>query len=529
MASMVKQVNRVNVRKLCEKGIYDSLLRVVTTEELRQGFEPDLTQPIHYFAARGNLQAVRELVEKYKCNPECQNVYGITPLHCASYCGRLLVVKFLVDKHKCNVNVKDKKGACPLTYTSYCVMENIGLKSPLDIFQRCIISRSENINTAKFLLSHSTFHRSSLTHRELCTLRLPLHCGSFDDFKQLESTLSLKLGDNSPEVCSEVAHCFEIGLEQTCLDYAKSLLRTYANSIKIAMMSYAGRSSTLSLFHKACSKADIDVVKIFFELDICKPDVQSLKIAIDRKHYELVQFLVQSANHPLLFDRFDLRIQWSSMLSYLFDGSQEHDEKLVRLVVVTTFSTDFRDAEGNTPLHLLCEHSQADKYQNMSTFIPEECTYCYQSVRNSKGQLPVHIACKSESLELIRLVSSQLREDINTQNLQGNTPLHIICGSLNLPFDILKYFINEKKCNVNSQNNLGQLPLHIFIKKTYDYHTNDELGDDKSEEFIKLLTSDQCFGVNAQDNKGNTPLHIACKKKELLQSYFFWFLSLNVI
>ena len=363
---MSNKTKGAKIRRLCEKGKYGTLLRVVPQEELRQGFEPDLTQPIHYFAARGNLQAVRELVEKYKCNPECQNVHGITPLHCASYCGRLSVVKCLVNKHKCDAKAKDDKGACPLAYTSYCVVGDIRLKCPLDLFQERVLPCNKHIHTAKFLLSHSTLQRASLTH-ELCILRLPLRCGSFAEFEQFKSFLSLKLGNCSPELCSELAKCVEIALDyqlETKSTFSvESLLRAYAKSIEVPMNSDTEQSSTSTIihaFHKACSNADIELIKLFFELDVCKPDAHSVKIAIDKNDYELVDFLLQSADHPLLMDRFE---DWSSMFLYIHLNC---DEKFIRLVVDATIGTDVRDAEGNTPLHLLC------KVAGRSTFIPEE-------------------------------------------------------------------------------------------------------------------------------------------------------------
>ena len=523
---MSKKTKGARIRSLCEKGKYGTLLRVVPQEELRQGFEPDLTQPIHYFAARGDLQAVRELVESYKCNPECQNVYGITPLHCASYCGRLSVVKYLINKHKCSANAKDEEGACPLAYASYCVTYKNTMKCPLDIFEKRNEPRSKHLHTAKFLISHSKLQKTRLK-KELCILRLPVCCGlRFDDFKQLlESILSLRLGYNLPEVCSELKKCLEIALEQTKLDYIENLLHTYANCIKVAMKSDVGQSSTFNLFHKACSKADIDVIKWFFELDICKPDVQSLKIAIDRKDYELVQLLLQSADHPLLMDRFE---RWSSMLSYIFDCQViKPDQELVKIIVDATVSTDVRDAEGNTPLHLVCEHSVDSIAKEYS---------CYQNVMNNKHELPVHIACKMKDLKLIKLVSSQLGGDINAQDVQGNTLLHVACtpvshnyncapsyfdpNYLETLLNCLKYIIHEKKCGINIKNNLGELPLHTFLISCVGMQMSRHYGVDMMKEVIELLmTGEQCY-INVQDGVGNTPLHIACKLEDLDTIYY---------
>ena len=514
---MARKPRQGKIRKLCKKGKYKALLRAVPQEELRRGFEPDRTQPIHYFAARGNLQAVRELIETYKCNPECQNVHGITPLHCASYCGRLSVVKCLVEEHKCDANVRDEKGACPLAYASYCVLDDITLKCPLDVFQEQNERCREHIETAKFLLSFSTLQSASLAN-DLCILRLQLSCdlSSFEDFKQLESILNLSLGDNSPELSAEVAKCLEIALssEESKSEFVGNLLRMYAK--------YTTKDSeqtlTPILFHKACSKADINVIKIFFELDICKPDVHSVKIAIDRKDYELVQFLLLSADHPLLLDEFvrdDLK--WStSMLYYIFDQLM-HDQKLIKLAFDSTVGIEVRDSKGNNPLHLLCQHSDI----SIPGIVAEQYS-SYQFMLNNNQELPVHIACEGENLELIKAVSSQLQEkDMNTQDIHGNTPLHVMCKSPSYSFfsyshyndthiECLKYLIHEKKCDMNIQNNLGELPIHIVVKVISSYYckskslpdpgnqidSDDEIDieqTDSDQVHIEHINSDQMF------------------------------------
>ena len=95
-------MDRKDLLKLCKRGKLKELLTraqlTESQEKLKQGFEPDLSQPIHYAAIHGDLEVVRELVESCDCDPVCQNVYGITPLHCASYCGQSNEVEYLLKR-----------------------------------------------------------------------------------------------------------------------------------------------------------------------------------------------------------------------------------------------------------------------------------------------------------------------------------------------------------------------------------------------------------------------------------------------
>ena len=130
---------------------------------------------------------------------------------------------------------------------------------------------------------------------------------------------------------------------------------------------------------------------------------------------------------------------------------------------------------------------------------------CYQSTVNYNQELPLHVACKNE---ILKLLSSLLKaDDINTKDLDGNTPLHIVCGSLSSYekiFDCCKYLMLEKRTDINIQNNLGELPLHILLKSqpvSYNW-----------EKLTVMISNYKSFKVNAQDSSGNTPMHIACMK-----------------
>lgn len=186
-----------------------------------QGFKPELSQPLHYFAGRGNIAAVSTLIDKYGCNPECQNQNGIIPLHYASYCGRMNMVIYLVNRKKCDINIRDIEGACPLVYAVYCTMTKVTCQPPLDNFRPNITPCCKHIQVAKYFLTHPSLQSDSILPKGLYVLRLPVYRNSFPDFAQLESILKCKLGGKSIELINEVRNCLEIAITDSKWEFAE--------------------------------------------------------------------------------------------------------------------------------------------------------------------------------------------------------------------------------------------------------------------------------------------------------------------
>ena len=422
-------------------------------EELRQSFK----RVTHYVETKGNL-LVKTLD---KCgNPECQNVHYITPINCDRLCcDQLPVIKCLtVAKHKHKENMtRDEKGKSPSAYASFCIVSKIKLFWTCHVLQSHVDHLNRHMQHIKFLLSYGSY---------------------------------------SPNLGFEVAKCLKIALTNGQKSaFIENILYTYCDSIKLAMESDSEQSSTLNLFY-----TQYYFLMYRFELDSSIYKDVLVANNQDLGPSKLAQRIHQSAaGHPLLLDTFK---SWPyCMLSYIFD-CLKHDEKIVDNASV---NTDVRDDEGNTPLHFVCKCSAA---------LIAEVYSCHQDELNLKYELPIHIACKRKDLKLIKLVSSHLGEEINTQDIQGNTPLHIACKLL-LESDhycslleCLNYFIHEKKCDINIQNNMGELPLHTFFNSvsSWEYYAFDDMN-----EVIELITSQQHYNINAQDSTGNTPLHIACK------------------
>ena len=244
----------------------------------------------------------------------------------------------------------------------------------------------------------------------------------------------------------------------------------------------------------------------------------AIKEAIDRKDDDLVHYLFKSAKHPVVMNQYRYARE-SSFLSYVLSYCNQHisnyhqKPELVRLIASN--GVNGRDVEGNTVLHLACKYS--------IMFLIEE--YCYdQSALNNNNQLPLHIACSQCNLEVIKLVSSKPGLSVNTQDSDGNTPIHVIVcqfkyGCYNLDYvqeklQCIKYLVLEKECDINIQNKEGKLPVHILLENTTSV-SHRYLTEQEDNDLIQLITNSENLTVNAQDKDGNTPLHIVLKKESL--------------
>ena len=103
--------------------------------------------------------------------------------------------------------------------------------------------------------------------------------------------------------------------------------------------------------------------------------------------------------------------------------------------------------------------------------------------------------------------------DVNIQNSQGQTPLHLIDTSSSQQNTALAQLLINTGAYTNIQDNNGQTPLHVYVGTEKNFHY------DLIKTIVKAGAS-----VNARDNNGKTPLHIAGENSNSYSSYFESFL-----
>jgi hypothetical protein len=98
--------------------------------------------------------------------------------------------------------------------------------------------------------------------------------------------------------------------------------------------------------------------------------------------------------------------------------------------------------------------------QNIFEFIINSKNYININIQDKNGNTPLHICCKNNMNECVLKLIETGKCDYNLQNKNGNTPLHICCKN-NMNKCVLK-LIETGKCDYNLQDNYGNIPLQIL-------------------------------------------------------------------
>ena len=109
-------------------------------------------------------------------------------------------------------------------------------------------------------------------------------------------------------------------------------------------------------------------------------------------------------------------------------------------------------------------------------------------------ETPLHCACRGGHLDMVRMLISEFKVDMNIVNGFNNTPLHV--AAIYGKEDVALALINEFGCDTNTRVRNGRTVLHIACGKG-------------CVALVRTLIRDHNADVNAQDNDNDTPLHEA--------------------
>ena len=468
----------------CSSGDFETVLQLVKdfkSLDLRHKLN-QRCRPLHYAVAYGNLDMVRCLVEVYSCNPNSKCSFGSTPLHYACYYGHVKVVKYLIRDQKCDPFEQNYDEKLPLHYTF----------DTTDDRQACLPVHYHSTEREKY-------RQRKVGHYEILK------------FLVIDCPYNLQKHDKINKLNIKVI--FHLACEYGKLEDVVYLVEE--RQIYPRGCSYISETSPV---HVACQNGRLNLLKYLIEGNGCKTGVHDLEentplhLACKHKHLQIVNYLVseQHCDPAVTNNKHELPLHLAAQSSCLkivklvSDFCKSESEISFRALgtsmligeAVKKNLLSLQDMDGNTSLHLACKVGSLD----IVKFLVMKGSN--QNVVNHLKQLPLHLACTQQCLEMVQLVSNC---DINCQEVISSrlvskkamyTPLHVACKDGTL--EMVK-FLMEKKADPNIKTWYGELPLHFACER-------------ESLEMVKLVSN--CTNVN-QMARGCTALHVACRSGHL--------------
>ena len=440
---------------------------------------------LHEAASRGNLDVVRMIISKSKADVNVHNDSWLTPLHEAASRGHLDVVRVLISEFKADVNVINTSGSTPL--------HEAASRGHLDVVRVLISEFKADVNVLNNDGGTPLHEAASKGHLDVVRV--------LSEFKADVNALNNDGGTPLHEAASK-GH----------LDVVRVLSEFKAD---VNALNNDGGTP----LHEAASKGHLDVVRVLSEF---KADVNALA-KNDHTPYDVAVRNNKEEVAVVLMNEFHCDTKGGP--PYILTACERGMVNLVRALVQkhgTNILNDItaRDNKGNTPLHAAANAGSKDVVQ----FLIE--IGCDVNVTWHLGRSLLHSACASHNDSLVRLVSQHISPWVVDDN--GDTPLHI-CACLG-KMNMVRVLISEFKADVNTLNKNGHTIFDEAVRNNNEkiavvlmneFHCDTKGGTPYIHtacergwvHLVQALVQKHGTGIvndiTARDNEGNTPLHVA--------------------
>ena len=481
-------------------------------------------QPIHYAAAHGDLDAVRKLVEKYKCSPKSYvGERKNNSLAIACYFGHKEVVEYLVKK--CNCFEMDgvlRVLSClhneVLRHERYvlankeCAFTARTSKGEIKLNGKM---GNQHAKIAVFLLrTHKFFQESTF-------LGLVLLHGEYEDLKY------------APKKCLEkIPLMINFAIYGDNVLVTKELIKNGIITCDSELIATACRchatETMVSLILSKCpynvifeTIGGISLIDYVAEYYLCGK-TESAKFLFnsllehvgdteDSNGQNVLHYLIRNRYYNFLADQIEFisgkkpelccrqNSELQLPLHVICSKMCDYDILYLQLVKALSCSCDINacDKSGNTPLHIACLNQNWKLLQYLA--VDKQAKL---EIKNKNGMIPIHYINLNYPGLFLRSLDPAV---INEVDSMGNNLLHIACFN---GYDIsyIKQLVNKEPLMIQSQNHFGFTALH-FISSWY--WMGESLKSEKMEDIVDMLCHDETWKCT-QDVDGNTPLHIAC-------------------
>jgi len=169
-------------------------------------------------------------------------------------------------------------------------------------------------------------------------------------------------------------------------------------------------------------------------------------------------------------------------------------------------NVNITDRHGGTVLHFACQRASKVSLDVFKLLIEEYGANI--NARNNYGRTPLHsffrfAAISAVHRNVFKYLLSRPGVEPTIADDDDNTVLHFACQRASkVSLDVFKLLIEEYGANVNAQNNEDKTPLHVFFECA-------KISAVKKDVF-EYLFSRPGIDATLADNDDNTVLHLAC-------------------
>ncbi|CAB0042895.1 unnamed protein product [Trichogramma brassicae] len=459
--------------------------------------------PLHR-ALDKDLKNLAELLLRWNANPNFRDDNGQTCLHII--CRRddddknmaKMLFEICDEKHQMvQVDAQDNDGWTPLLEAIY----------------------NRKINLVEILLRRSACPNLVNDKGQTC---LHIICRRDDDDGNMAKMLF--------EICDEKHRRVQVDAQdnegQTPLH--KAIFNGNINLVEILMRRGANPNladdNGYTPLHILCLREydAVDLAKRFFEIgkEFNKPvkvDAQDnegwtpLHEAIFNGNINLVEILLRRGASPNLADNDKLTplhaiCERKNSDDGLAKRFFEINDELNQLVEV-----DAKNEEGSTPLHLALSHG----CKKLNELLLKR--HADPNLTNAEGRTPLHVICQREDddVDLVKMLFEMGDKfnkpiQVDARDKSGCTALHL---ALNRGHQQIAEWLLRRGADLNLANAKGSTPLHLISAGKMDcadlLQTFFEISDEQTRP----------VEVDARDNEGKTPLHhaISHRHKKLFE------------
>ena len=514
----------------------------------------DSETPLHIAVRQVQDETIIRLLSLEKCNPNLQNREGNTPLHIACYRKSFHIIRHLLERG-CSTQLPNKKGETaqniPLNEDGDCLLHIACQWGDVNIVKYLITDESCNPNVQTSTSENTPLHIATKYGEDDTIIQMFLYkqCNPNVQNREGDTPLHIAVRENTTLAISQlltskqcnpnvqnkdddtplhiaVRHNKIVAISQLLAHPQRNVnVKNKQGDTPLHMAVSCGQNNIIIPQLLSCRECDLNVLN--------KEGDTPLHIAvIQNKVAAISKLLAHRQCNPNVQNKeddtplhiaccrksLDIDTQNTDSETPLHIAvRQVQDETIIRLLSLEKCNPNLQNREGNTPLHIACYRKSFHIIRHLlerscSAQFPNNKGETAQDIPlNEDGDCLLHIACQWGDVDTVRHLVINEPCNLQIQNADLNTPLHIACNSQSL--SIIRLLL-EGRCNTNIPNTKGETAQDIPLNKDGDclLHIACQWGD---VGIVKhLVVNEPCY-LQIQNANLNTPLHIACYQKSL--------------